>query len=347
MRFDIDSDSGRSISGWLTLDNPSSRPIFNIILPGKEPIQTVATEFRQAVLDHGFSTTGIVGFKIDDSIVPNIENEKILEIREATSNLLLHRRADQTKFIQRKFLLLDLSVSPRKDIFDSLSSFFATPYHFLDRYTFETLSYIIGVLLESRVLYGKVNFMRHADMIKRSEFVVAALVRDPFEELAERIILLKKAANHPNSNFVSELFASWLPVVDFAASLPIDDTKVIAKAFHKLSTEKRRVFCDPLTRMLGCNIDEPASRHGVTQALENMSKMDVVGTMDKYVEFKAMTTGCFGANVLGDSAYTVSPAVTDLAEKLANVGVVRDFLENDLALYSYINEAVEVGCLAG
>ena len=72
MFFNIDSDSGDSISGWLAPDNPSQVPRVAIRIPDRPEMLIEANVERPDVRDLGLHGSGRVGFVVTDEIAPGL-----------------------------------------------------------------------------------------------------------------------------------------------------------------------------------------------------------------------------------------------------------------------------------
>jgi hypothetical protein len=344
MRFYIDSDNGVSISGWLIPDNPNEISRIKIYIPNGEPIEISASVMRQDLVDHGLHNTGMVAFRVDESLIPTLATESAIELREASSDLVFYRRFDKANHLERKLCLFDASVIPQNNISAAMRQHFSLSYNFIEKFAYETLWSIITAGYSSSILMtGRANYARHAATLRDFNFHIAALLHSPFEDLAERLLFLKLMSQSPNPKGFVPFATGLLQLADFTQTLDLNDQRSLDMAFRKSDQEKRQNFRDPMTRMHACNPDEKATRNHVTQALENLAGMSVVGKRDRFQDFSGMLEAELGVNVLGDKPLKSSPNVVELAAKLSGLGVVQDLLENDLALYSYFDEAVNLG----
>jgi hypothetical protein len=82
MQFNVDSDQGASISGWVVPDNPSAVPKFMVAAEGSEPVAFDANAMRPDIKDLGMHRTGMVGFAIDGRIFPGLAEARNVRIWE-------------------------------------------------------------------------------------------------------------------------------------------------------------------------------------------------------------------------------------------------------------------------
>ena len=344
MRFAIDADTGNQISGWIVLDNPNETPTIRIIVPGRKHIDMLANIHRRDLVDGGWHATGMVGFYIDSSIVPGLETENEIELRERDSKLLFYKRYSIHSHIDKKLLLLDSSLFPQRKLYNTINPHFSLPFNFITHLSYETFFSIVSMPHgKSMFIAGRPFYMRYAGDFQLYQYVVAALLRDPFEQFAENLLFLNLVARSQNPELFAPLVAGMTSLLPFALEFPFDNDKEMAKAIRKLSEEQQDLLRDPTTRMLACNPGERANRNHVSVALGNLATMNAVGTRARFAEFRTMLADALGADVIHDAVPEVWTSAPALTEKLARLDIVKDLLENDLALFSFAEEAVETG----
>lgn len=344
MRFIIDQDTGDRIVGWLAPDNPNDRSRVRVNVKDRAPVEVEATIMRPDIVALSLHATGMCGFQIDDSMIPGIARCADLEIRDAVTDLLMHRRFDSARHINRKLMFLDASVMPPRKAIDSMRAYFATPYTEVESLTYETLySMVYQHQSQSLLFAGRPYFMRQITGLKERNFIVAAMLRDPFEDLAERLLFFNFLSRSRNPASVMGYATGLHNLVEFARDLNFEDMKSLAQAIRRATPEQKAAMRDPMTRMLACEPEESAKRHHVTQALDNLSSIDAVGTRERFEEFRGILQDILGVDIFGGASIEPSPLVARLAQNLSRIGVVQYLLEQDLALYSYAAEAFDIG----
>jgi hypothetical protein len=347
MMFTVDSDTGDAIVGWVVPDNPNETPTLTVYLPDRDPIDIVATIARPDILDLGMHNTGMVGFLVGESLIPTLRDEIGLELRDTLSKTLIYKRFNPDRHLVKKLMYFDASVVPQRKCYRHINSNFAMNFNVAHSYPYETLDVIMRIYYSKSIFVaGRPYYLRYANSLKDKNFCVIALLRNPFEDLAERLLFLNLLARSRDAGELSAYAAGLMPLTDFASAFPFNDARGMDRAFRQAPKEIRNLLNDPLTRMLACNIDEPPKRNHVTLALDNLAGMNAVGTHDRFPDFKLMVAGVVGADIFQDSAPETFQTVKDLAGSLAKLGSVQNLLENDLALYSYVSEALENGLAA-
>ena len=350
MLFHIDADEGSQIIGWIMPDNPSIEPTVIVVLPDGKELTVPATIAKPEIVatlqtEFGFyHTTGVIGFVVDQTIVPNLAEIQEIELLDGQSRILLYRRFQITRHVQKKLCYFDVSLMPQRRILQNLSGRFTLVYHYAQRFPMETMLMLINNQgAKSELITGRPNFSRQIGLLRNAEFILAALLRDPYEELAERLIfvdlLAKSKASHLLSQFVSDVPA----LVDFARELPFGDPKALTAKFRTATPEQREAIMSPMTRVFGCGIGEiPEHRH-VSAALDNLGTMNVVGTRARFADFRAILANILEVDVIGEAEIEMFDKVKELRNTLAQIGIVSDLLESDLTLYSYASEAIKAG----
>jgi hypothetical protein len=344
MFFNIDADEGRSISGWLAPDNPSAAPRIAIIIPGRDELLCDATIQRPDIRELGLHSTGRVGFSVDASLVPDIETVDDIELLDADTRLPLYRRFQVERHIERKFFLFDCSVMPQRGMMHELTQHFALNYVASERHALETMIVLINNHFSKSIFFaGRPNFNRYAGFLESGGYLRAAILREPLEELAERLLFLSLLAKSGASHLIPTYVTGIAPLIEFARNLPFHDPKGLLTAFRQVTDEQRQCLMSPMVRMLGCNVDElPGQRH-VSFALDHLASLDIVGTRTRYDLFRSMVNQFVGASVLCDDSPASFPTVTALAQTLSRIGMIVDLLEHDLQLYAYVDQSIAAG----
>lgn len=341
MFFNIDVDAGKSIRGWLAPDNPSAIPKILVRAQGCDEFTIEATIQRGDVRDLGVHSTGMVGFEVNASMVPGLENLENVELLEAETGIPIFRRFLPGRHIEKKVFFFDCSVRPLERILANAKSKFTLNYPSSERYAFETMLVIINnAACKSIFISGRSNYNRYAHYLGNVGYVTAALLGDPFEELAQRLLLLSLIQKSDAAHLLPLLFTGVTPLVDFAKDLPLDDSKALLQKFRLATDAQREALVSPMTRTFGCNVGEEPDRRHVSVALENLASMNLVGVRSEFAAFGELLAGLIGQDLVGDFEPVVHPTIRALADRLSRISLVADLLEDDLALYSYVEESI-------
>ncbi|MBV9065367.1 MAG: hypothetical protein JO004_06320 [Methylobacteriaceae bacterium] len=345
MLFNIDADEGSRIVLWLVPDNPGVTPSVVVLIPDREEIRISATVLRTDVVELGFHhASGMIGFIIDESIVPNLPEVQEIEILEGEGRIPIYRRYQISRHLEKKLCYFDLSVMPQRRLMQRLSGHFALTYNYAQRYPLETMMMIVNNMhAQSVLITGRPNFIRNYGLLRNAGYIITALLRDPYEELAERLIFINLLATSKAAHLLPQFVSDIPTLVDFARDISFADLKALTMKFRTATPEQREAMTSPMTRVFGCGIDERPEHRHVSTALDNLGTADVVGVRNRFGDFRTVLTNVLGADVIGQDELEMFDKVRDARELLAQIGVVSDLLENDLNLYSYASEAVKTG----
>ncbi|WP_457796498.1 hypothetical protein [Methylocystis sp. S23] len=344
MHFIIDIDSGDTISGWLAPDNPSSVPHFVVSIPGRDEIEIRANVLREGIRDLGLHATGECGFVISTEIVPDLPQIMDIEIMEAETRLPIYRRFQANLDVPRKIFLFDCSIIPQRRILSEIKNRFSLNYFNSERNGLETtIAIIANPMNQSIFISGRSVLMRYNDLLKEKGYLRVALLREPHEELAERLYFFNFLVRESDAATFSTYTHGARSLLEFARDLPFNDLKALTSAFRASSEQQRRELMSPMTRVFGCDVDEAPKHANVSKALDSLADFDVVGTRERFPLFKDLLAGAAGANIFGDEEPVVFQSVKTLAANLAKIGIVNDLLADDLALYSYVEDAINEG----
>lgn len=342
MQFFIDIDNGSVISGWLIPDNPGDTPELIIKVASREDIQFKANVLRADLRDLGMHTTGLAGFHIDDSTVPDLCQLEDVTIVEADSGVTVYRRFNPERHKDRKLLVADASLLPQMKLLRELSQHFAMSYPFADRLSLDTLSGVLSLRFTGSIFVGGgINWMRNGSLVLEQNFVSCALLRDPFDELAEKLLFLSHLAKNPNKSPLSAYaaFSKFSDVLPQVAKIDFSDDKSLLMAFRTMSPSIRRAFRSPMTRLYGSLPEEDIQRRNVSVALDNLAQFSIVGLREDFEQFARMVNARLDTAMFPTQALDELPTAFELGKRLATIGLVLDLLDEDVALYSFAKEA--------
>jgi hypothetical protein len=341
MQSHVDYDSGTLISGWVVPDNPSAIPRILVSVDRAKPVAIDAAIMRQDLKDLGMHRTGMVGFNIDETSCPGLGTAKNVLVQEFESQVLIYGRFDETRHVKSKLLLYELNAMPQTRIFASIQKRFAMSYDAVERHPFDTMFGIINnQFSESIFLAGRPNFKRYQQLLANRNFIVVTMLRDPYEEIAERL-LFARYASRPNSppHFMRHL-SGLEPLVDLASRFDISSEHAMLSAFNSLEPAHEQVLANPYVQVLACENDEPAERRHVSVALDNLSRMNLVGLRQRFDNFKSTLQEIVGVDLLEDGQPVDVSWVPEIAAKLSRIDKVRSLLALDISLYNLARDAI-------
>jgi hypothetical protein len=133
---------------------------------------------------------------------------------------------------------------------------------------------------------------------------------------------------------------SLIPLV---SALPLGNPKEVGAAFRGATPQQLQALSDPMTRMLACEPNERALQRHVSVALETLSFMDLVGTRDRFAVFGRTLQGLLSRDIFDVQKLAISESADVLANSLSQIKIVNEFLENDIVLYAWVEQAIGYG----
>ena len=338
MLFGIEFDSGAAVSGYIVGDGFVETARIELRNAGELVFEGDAGHPRDALVVAGRHRTGLCGFTIDETMAPGLSAMDSLEIREKETGVLIYRRP-QPQFAQKRVLRLDTHLFPMWRLDQALNERFQYAANAIDALGRETttqmfvMHHVNSIYLSGRLLYK--NFQQQIE----GHFDVVFTMHHPYEELAERLIVLAQIKRTNSKILGLRENMSLKSTMAFAQALPLEDEKALAVALRTIPNPVARVFANPVTRQLTASApEEMPTKFSVTAALSVLSSFAVVGLRRAPATFGRAVSEL--ADLREDMPTpSALPGVTALARMLKRSREVDWLIERDLALYHHIAEA--------
>jgi hypothetical protein len=344
MLFNMDADVGHRVFGWVMPNNPAAKPSVIVHLNADNHVVVEASIYHALLKERGLHNTGICGFALDESNCRGLAASNMLEIHEADTNLLLYRRRPDEGLINKKFFRLEPQLFRSVAVDDALEPHFQMAYSALELQSEETIRAIMGIHFSSSIYISGRIFWRFWESILRDRgYMVGALLRDPFCELAERLLILKLASS-PEGDRIADAVG---PEVQAAAAcfrkIDLRDISAIEAALESPSRELRSIVYNPLTYLLtATNAYDPPPTPTTAIALESLADMDAVGLRQDTESFFELVSAVFEVpDGFSAEAVPTSPTVVQWADVLRERPAMRRLIEMDLAVYQTAAEIIE------
>jgi hypothetical protein len=179
-------------------------------------------------------------------------------------------------------------------------------------------------------------------LLRERGFTIVTLLREPYEELAERFLFIRYASQSNAPSFLANYMTGLEPLVHVVKKMEFADRESIAAALKSLGSAQRHAISNPFIKSIACQLDETAEAKHISIALDNLAGMDLVGTAARFNEFKVTLRDLIGADVLGEAELTtVVSWVPLIAEHLRQIPSVDGLLAHDLELYTHVSKALD------
>jgi hypothetical protein len=336
--FNVEEDRGDFISGYVVCDGFVDTARIALSSGGAVVHQGLADHPREALLAAGRHHTGLCGFAFDEASVPGLAAMNDLEIRDTASGALIYRRP-LPRQVMRRVLRMETHVFPLWRLDNALNEHFQYSANQIETCGRETttqmflLSKIPSVYLSGRLLY------RAFQQLIEGHFDVIFSMHHPYEELAERLIVLGQIKRTGSGILGLRENLSLESTMAFAQSLPISDERQLARVLRDIPRPVARVLANPVVRQLTTTTpEEMPTKSGVSMALTTLSSFAVVGLRRAPRTFASAVREMMDIDSEPPDSAKL-PGVAALARMLKRTREIDWLIEQDLALYGHIAEA--------
>jgi hypothetical protein len=344
MLFNIDADQGNQVFGWVMPNNPAATPSVIVHLDANNHVVVEASIYHALLKERGLHNTGVCGFALNENNCPGLTASNRLEIHEADTNLLLYRRRPDEGLINKKFFRLEPQLFRSVAVDDALAPHFQMAYSALELQAEETIRAIIGLPFTSSICASGRIFWRFWEPLLRDRgYMVGILLRDPFHELAERLLILKLVSS-PEGDSIADAVG---PEVQAAAAhlrkVDLRDMSAIESAVASPPLELRSIVYNPLTYLLtAANAFDAPPSPTTAIALESLADMDAIGLRQDTESFFELASAVLEVSEgLSPEALPTSSTVVQWADVLRERPAMRRLVEMDLVVYQTAADIIE------
>jgi hypothetical protein len=342
MLFNIENDAGNVITGYLVPDSAVKAASIRIFGRGQDLFEMVANEVREALVAAGRHSNGQCGFRIDEAILPGLAEISDLEIYDVETGLLIYRRRAPETVLGHKVFRLESHLLPLWRLDNILENKFQFWYRWVDRLGRETATQLM--LLNHAVssyISGKV-FYKNYEIYLSQGVKNIAMLRHPYDELAERLLLLKDLGDKAEQLLGERDASIFQPVIAALTDVPVLDETELRRFFKRAPHAVIAILANPLVRQLTAHTpDEMPSPGSLASALETLSTFEVVGLRSDPVAFQRALADSLGLDFADIPSLEEFPRVRELGEQLRAIRPLEAFLEKDLELYHHTEQAFE------
>jgi hypothetical protein len=266
--------------------------------------------------------------------------------RERTRNLI-YRRSPSEELIDKKFFRLEPQLFRSAAVDELLGPRFHMTYAALDFLSEETTRSVLAIPFTSSIYAeGRVFWRVWEPLLRDRGYRVGVLLRDPYHELAERLLILKLVTSPDGESIVDAVG----PIVEGAAThireVDLKDESNLEAALASPPHELRSLLYNPLTYLLAAqNAFDPPPFPATAIALDSLADMDVIGLRDDTkMFFETISAVLDVPETLAAIPLPTSQSVLHLAELLRKMSVARSLIEMDVEVYEIVAGTVANLC---
>lgn len=342
MYFNVYSDTGAEIQGYLIPDGFSAQPKICVRANGRNFGPIECDIFLEGPYKHKHHETGVVGFLLNEERIADLRNAVDLEISDGTTGFPFYRRLRPEKHIQKRIFRLETQFAPHGELDSSLKPYFQFYANNVERYGSETVRQMLEIVhqpstyVSGRVLLKNVQRYFNEDTIKITS------LRDPFYELAIRLFTIGSFKKRRFS-FLSERDEIFFePAMAYFNDTNLADEAAIREKIRSAPKEILGLFASPFThQLMAATPTDKVSRDSVSGALDALSQFTIFNA-EETDDSLARDIGEMVGLQLGSLNFApLRKPFVDIANILRGIQVLEHVLESDLILYYFIRKAGE------
>jgi len=338
MMFNVDTDVGFMIKGYAVPDGYDT--YCNVVLrsEGRDLLVIPANGLREVKLVPGRHVDSNCGFYVDESQLDVLSQLSDLELLDQETGVSIYRRR-KPEHTQSRVFRLESHLLPLWRIDNKMNSRFQYWGTQIERHGRETIGQIFHLVqYDSAYISGRLTYPSVRQWVEEI-FRVAFIMHHPYEELAERLIVLRQIADR-DKVLSSRDATSFAPIMAFARSLPLHDEAALTRALRETPRGIDRILANPVTRQLTCEqFDQTPGGRALTTALDTLASFEIVGLRRSPAPF--LNAIAEVGNISPDTMPPLStlPGVTTLAKALKRSREFDGLLELDLQVYAHVAAA--------
>jgi hypothetical protein len=347
MLFVVDQDAGNRLVGYLVPDSLTEPGIYAVKVAGEEVFRAETTIVHKDLVAIGRHETGRIGFVITEAQIPGLASIPELDIVDTVTGQLIYRRRKQEGLVQKRVFRLETHLLPLTALDRALEPRFQLWFPHVDRAGAESVHQIFVMKHASIYVSGRVAFPTVDAFADQSKYACVALLHDPYEEMAERLLFLRLVAQRPNRILGERDSIFFADMMAFAEHLDLEGDKALRRAFKHVDSSVASRLANPVVRQLATlDIGEPLDGTSVSKALSALAGFSIVGIRRRPDLFAEALTDLLELPKEEVMVAPPIPAATELADRLRACPEVEDLLHFDLALYHIVSDAFEKSLIA-
>ena len=339
MLFSVEYDTGSSIKAYLIPDSGGLASVVTIRGRGADLLTLSATDERPEIVASGRHASGMCGFTITETHIPDLAGYLDLEIVEASSGVMIYRRA-MPSFIEAKVFRLETHLLPLWRVDDALKARFQFWYKGVDRHGRETATQAFCVHKANSAYISGRLFFANIQFYLSQGFKTVTMFREPFDELAERLIVLKNVGEQAAELLGPRDALTYETVIQALAEVDTFDYQSCRRFFKRADETMFAALNNPLVRQLTSNsFEEIPTKACISTALQILSDFQVLSLRSDAGHFSEGLAEMLDLG--GESIPTMKEfkRVSELGAVLREIKDAELMLEYDLELYDHTSRA--------
>ncbi len=342
MLFKVNKDTLDTIDGYLVPDGFSEAAEILVLDGETEVYRGPCGVHMQSVVNVGRHCSGMVGFHLDESLIPAMREMTDLKIKDLKSGFLIYRRYNDPGLVNERVFRLETQFVPQTALDRSLKKHFRYNLPNMELHGQETVSQIFH-LDDYASLYasGRV-MMKNFELFLQSDLRVLTQINNPYMDFTIRLLTICAAKNR-DFWFINERDKLSLNLaIEYFSNVNLKDTDQIVYAIKKAPKKILEQFRSPVTKLMVCRSpDDKITHKSVSLALNMLSQFDQVFLAnDEETTIKSLSEmlNIPDTDIRLDRQQDVFYHFSSIFE---SISALDSLLECDLILYHYLQEAIQ------
>lgn len=342
MYFNVESDTGSAIAGYVIPDSFSSVATIIVRNQGQELLRFSPHIPRPEVVAAGMHESGICGFLLEEDKLPGLREMVRLELADEASRLTIYRRRPAAQVTRERIFRLETRLLSLWRLDEMIEPRFQAYYRNIERLGASSAAQLFLLQgMESSYISGRVNF-KAFDHYITGKFKTFVLFRQPYIELAERLLVLKQLAVTGSDALGARETMLLKPAIAYFRDVAIDDERQLRRALRDIDLPVAAVLGNPYLKALTADApDAAAFDTNIASALDILAAFEVVGVEDDRPFFLDALGEMTGAPLQGFQFPEPSPKLLEMVQLVESLPVCGLLVDQDLELYHYLREAHE------
>lgn len=342
MYFNITADHGHEVHGYLIPDGFSVSPRVVVRADDITYGPFNCDVFLSGPYEHKHHETGIVGFVVTQEHIPELNAETDIEVSDADTGLTFYRRFRPDIHVPKRVFRLETCFVPHSELDQSLKPYFQFHASEVDQYGSETVRQMLEIHQQSSVYVSGKVLLKPMQTYLNSDIVRIVSLRDPFYELAVRLVVLAKSQKQ-SFQFISKRDEMILkPVMDYFADTDFKDPQNLEAKINTAPKEVLQLLDSPfIHQLLASNPTERVPRDALSKALDALSQFSLIDPDENDDLFLVQIAEYLSIPQENLRFLSNRTAFKLLADRLRDIPTCQHMLEKDLILFHFIQKAKE------
>ena len=332
MLFGVEEDSGSTVKLHLVPDSGNTAAKGRVIGNGVELATVTANERRDNLAERH---SGLCGFTIGVDTIPELASCGDLEIYDEATGILVYRRRTPAMLTYVMIFRIENHLLTHWRIDDALEHW----YKGIDRQGLETSTQTFKVKSKSMFISGRL-LVKNFEVFLTQDIKAVAMFRDPYDELAERLIILKNIGEQAQDLLGPRDAITYAPVIEALGQLERFDESSLKRFFRRAPQHIFATLANPFVRQITAwTMDEPLTSACIYTSLGSLAAFELVGLRSEAADYSHGLCHLLG---LDEATLPAMPEYTRVTAVGACLREIRDaeiLLERDLELYAHITGA--------